>query len=402
MPSTEALNVVLASVAALWVVLAAAAVVGRTRRIRLMRRITALRRHLHELAIAGPPDPEQVRRAVRRVSPGDFQALAAEGLPADALEAAARALRHRLGETRMRRTAGQRRGRNIWRRVDALDVLAASGDERAYDLLDRWLHSGSPQLAGSAARLLTRLDNRPAAALLVSALADDAYSASRLAAAFERMTVPRADLLAPLFDSRSATARFWAARLSARLRAHEWTERTRELAADPEPLVRRGAVEALGRIGDDSDASLLVGRFSDASAMVRLHAARAAAIISDEGVADALTELLADREWVVRAAAREALTRMGGAGTAAVVRTLWHPDAFAANSAAEIFYRSGAADEAARRALRNAGSAAVLDEILRRFLEVGNPHLREAFLERLHPGEQERLLHRLRRAEEAA
>ena len=124
--------------------------------------------------------------------------------------------------------------------------------------------------------------------------------------------------------------------------------------------------------------------------------------ISDEGVADALTELLADREWVVRAAAREALTRMGGAGTAAVVRTLWHPDAFAANSAAEIFYRSGAADEAARRALRNAGSAAVLDEILRRFLEVGNPHLREAFLERLHPGEQERLLHRLRRAEEAA
>jgi HEAT repeat protein len=207
-----------------------------------------------------------------------------------------------------------------------------------------------------------------------------------------------ADALTPLMDGEQATARFWGARLAGRLAAREWAPRVRQLASDTDPLVRRAAVETLGIIGDPSDRRLLLERFRDPAPIVRLHAARASAAFANEAVADALTELLADRKWIVRAAARDALRSTNGIGTAAVVRTLWHPDGFAANNAAEILHWTGASAKAARRVLEGAGATGDLVAILARFIAVGGIHLRDALLDPLDEPARGLLLARIRDA----
>ena len=111
-----------------------------------------------------------------------------------------------------------------------------------------------------------------------------------------------------------------------------------------------------------------------------------------------LTELLADREWIVRAAARDALRSTNGIGTAAVVRTLWHPDRFAANNAAEVLHLTGAAAQAARRVLQGAGASADLVAILARYVAVGGAHLHDALLEPFEERARGLLLARIRDA----
>jgi HEAT repeat protein len=242
------------------------------------------------------------------------------------------------------------------------------------------------------------VSDRPAAVILVTALRDGVFAPSRLAAAFDRMLRPPADVLALLLDGELPAARFWGARLAGRLMAREWAVKVRALADDADPIVRRAAVEALGVIGDTSDRPRLIARFRDPVPMVRVHAARASAAFANETVADALTELLADREWIVRAAARDALRSINGIGTAALVRTLWHPDRFAANNAAEVLHLTGAAAQAARRVLQGAGASADLVAILARFAAVGGGHLRDALVEPLEERSRGLLLAHIRDA----
>jgi hypothetical protein len=108
--------------------------------------------------------------------------------------------------------------------------------------------------------------------------------------------------------------------------------------------------------------------------------------------------LLGDRKWIVRAAARDALRATNGIGTAAVVRTLWHPDAFAANNAAEVLHWTGASAKAARRVLEGAGATGDLVAILARFIAVGGIHLRDALLDPLDEPARGLLLARIRDA----
>ena len=378
----EALDRILLAVAAGWAIAALVALAGRTRRVRQIRRVASFQRELH--AFRGSPDAprrELLRRHARRLKAADFQELEFRGLPKDLAPAVAQALRARAGEARVRRLASGEGAANVWTRIAALEILVASGDDQMYPLLDRSLRSGSGSLATSAMRLLARLDDRPSAVILVTALRDGVFAPSRLASAFDRLLRPPADVLALLLDADQPAARFWGARLAGRIAARDWTPKVRALAVDADPIVRRAAVEALGVIGDPSDRPLLVARFRDPVPMVRVHAARASAVFANEAVADALTELLADREWIVRAAAREALRSINGLGTAAVVRTLWHPDRFAANNAAEVFHLTGAATQAARRVLQGASASADLVAILARFVAVGGAHLRDALLE---------------------
>jgi len=378
----DALDRILLAVAAGWAIVALVALVGRTRRVQQIRRVASFQRELH--AFRGSPDGprgEAFSRHARRLNAADFRELEFQGLPKDLAPAVAQTLRARAGEARVRRLAAGEDAASVWTRIAALEILVASGDAQMYPLLDRGLRSGSRSLATSAMRLLARLDDRPAAVILVTALRDGVFAPSRLASAFDRLVRPPADVLALLLDAEQPAARFWGARLAGRLGAREFAAKVRALAADANPIVRRAAVEALGVIGNPSDRPLLVAHFRDPVPMVRVHAARASAAFANEAVADALTELLADREWIVRAAAREALRSTNGLGTAAVVRTLWHPDRFAANNAAEVFHLTGAATQAARRVLQGAGASADLVAILARFVAVGGAHLRDALLE---------------------
>jgi HEAT repeat protein len=396
----EALDRALLVAAAGFVLIALVAVIGRTRRMRQIRRVASFQRELHAYRDSPPgPRGEGFSRLARQLTATDFQELEFRGLPEDLAPTVAQALRARAGAERIRRLAAGESAASVWTRAAALEILVSSGDEHRYSALEQCLRSESPSLARSAVRLLMRTNDRPAAEILVTALRDGVLAPSRVAAAFDRMQTPRADLLEVLLDGERPAARFWGARLAGRLAAREWAAKVRALAKDDDPLVRRAAAETLGIIGDPPDRSLLLALFHDPVPMVRVHAARASAAVANEAVADALTELLADREWIVRAAARDALRSMNGLGTAAVVRTLWHPDRFAANNAAEVLHRTGAAAQAARRVLQGAGATADLVAILARYVAVGGAHLRDALLDPFEERARGLLLSRIRAAD---
>ncbi len=393
----DILDRILLLAAAGWALVTVIAVVVRTRRVRQMRRVASVQRELEAYRESPTGPSAEFGRLARQLTITEFHELEFQNLPEELGATVAQALRARAGAERIRRLAAGEDNASVWTRIAALEVLVSSDlDDQMYALLDQSLRSGSRSLGTSAVRLLTRLNDRRAAVILVAALRDGVFAPSRLAAALDRMHNAPADALAPLLDGEQPAARFWGARLAGRLGAREWAARVRELASDADPLVRRAAVEALGIIGDSTDRELLLAHFADPAPMVRLHAARASAAFGNEAVADALTELLADREWMVRAAARDALRSMNGIGTAAVVRTLWHPDGFAANNAAEILHRTGAAAQAARRVLDGRGAAGDLIAILARFITVGGIHLRDALLDPLEEPARGLLLARIR------
>ena len=375
---------VLFAVAAFWLLLMAAIAVGRLRYERRATSLSALKRRLEQCS---PASASTLSTIVAQLTVPQLDAIIREGLPPALEGAVARAMLEQ--NPKLAQTAAT--AASAHERIAAVRVLAAARAEQVPDLLDEMLRSGSSVLAAASIRILARLNNRRSADLLVKALKDGTYSRSRIAAAIDMMSVSRGDLLGQLFAGKDAEVRFWAARLSGRLKAAEWAVHVRDLATDVDPLVRRAAVEALGVIGDNTDRALLIGRLSDPVPFVRAHAARACARFADGDAAEALAGLLADRHWIVRAAAREALQRLGRVALPAVVQTLWHSDTFAANGAAEVLHRTGRAAEAARQIVADPDGARRQMPILARFLAVAGPHLRSAFLGQLSLREQNAL-----------
>jgi len=375
---------VLYAVAAVWLLLMAAIAAGRYRYERRANHLSVLKRRLEECS---PVNGAALHAIVAQLTVLQLDAIIRDGLPPALEIAVARAMQEHKPDLVQTATAAT----NVHERIAAVRVLAAARAERTYDLLDAMLRSRSSVLAAASVRILAKLDNRRSADLLVTALREGPYSCSRIAAAIDMMTAPRADLLGRLFEAPHAEVRFWAARLAGRLQAGQWAAQVREQATDVDPLVRRAAVEALGIIGDAADRSLLLGRLSDPVPFVRAHAARACVRFVDGDAAEALAGLLADRHWIVRAAAREALQRLGRVALPAVVQTLWHSDAFAANGAAEVLHKTGRAADAARQIVADPDGARRQVPIIARFLSVAGPHLRSAFLCQLSLREQHAL-----------
>lgn len=398
---SDVLDFLLAVVAATWLTINVGILVDRWWFERRRRRNVRLRRAL-QLRGGGAPGSDDVRQIAQQLSVEEFQQLALdEALPPNVEMAVATELRLREGGDRLRELAQGERHGTVWDRIAALQVVVSGRQRSMYPALEGCLRSGERELAAASVRMLIRLDTRRSADILITALRDGAFSRSRLAAAFDRLSVARADLLGVLLDDREGIVRFWGARLAGRLHTVDWSPRIRELVDDADPLVRRAAVEALGLIGSVEDRGLLVACCADAVPMVRAHAARAAAEFADARVADALSALLADREWMVRSAAREALRLAGGVAEPALLRTLWHPDTFAANSAAEVLQATGAIARAAHRLLADEANAEGLP-LIARFLEVAGPHLRWAFLSELSEDEGVLLLYLVHRGAEVA
>jgi HEAT repeat protein len=88
--------------------------------------------------------------------------------------------------------------------------------------------------------------------------------------------------------------------------------------ADRDPSARRGALAALGRLGDARAASAIAALFKDADASVRDASADALASIGPAS-ADALLEALRDRATTVRTAAERALSGVGEGRVAAAL-----------------------------------------------------------------------------------
>jgi hypothetical protein len=328
----------------------------------------------------------------RRLRLADFEPVTRLGLPVRVEVRLAEKLRDRLGAERMRRRAGADRG-SIWRQVAALQVLAACRDPFIYARLDAALRSGRPRVATAALGLLTRLNDRAAADVLLRALRAGTYTRSRVAAAFERLTVERAPMLATLLNAPDPGLRAWGVRLTANLFERQLSPLVRRLAGDSDAVVRRTAVEALGRIGDPGDGALLLPRLLDASPIVRAHAARALVSYPDEETLARVADCLADRDWIVRLAARDTLGAHPEQARGAMLKALWTDDRFAAENAAGLLVHSGVAEQAARWVLRSGGADSAVIAVVRRLLTVGNASIRAALLRPFAPADREVLLH---------
>lgn len=301
MAPSAALDAVLVLTAIVWLGMAAVILIDRALYDRWARRIAKLRR---QLIRATDTALEQLAAGV---SVEEFYQLVLDGVPPNVEHALGRALLSRGRRPAIARLASGESRANVWKRIRAAQILASARTDDVHHSLDKMLRSGDGVLAAAALRLLVRLDDRRSAELTVQALKDGVHSRSRIAAAFNAMSVDRADTLDPLFVSGEPSCRYWAARLVYFLRAHQWAPRVRELTADPDPFVRRAAVEAIGAIGSYNDAKAVLDLFSDPAPVVRAHAARAAAEFPGARITAALQSLLDDDAWIVRAAAAEVL-----------------------------------------------------------------------------------------------
>ncbi len=302
MAPSEILDAALVLTAIVWIGLAAVILIDRALYDRWARRIAMLRGQLIHASDTA------LERLAAGVTVDEFYQLVLGGVPSNVETALGRALLSRGRHPAILQLALGASRADVWKRIRAAQILASARTDDVYHPLDKMLRSGDGVLAAAALRLLVRLDDRPSAEMTVQALRDGVHSRSRIAAAFNAMSVDRADTLDPLFISGDPSCRYWAARLVYFLRAHQWAPRVRELMADRDPFVRRAAVEAIGLIGSHNDAKAVLDLFSDPAPVVRAHAARAAGEFSGARITAALRALLNDDAWIVRAAATEVLS----------------------------------------------------------------------------------------------
>ena len=284
-----------------WFALGALIIIERARHDRWLGQVARLRVRLIDASDSSLAD------TAADVSAAQFEQLVLDGLPRHVERATAQALLEGTRRNVVVQIASGRRPADVWARIRAAQVLASARTGIVYFILDGMVRTGDPRLAPAALRLFVQLDDRRSADLLIRALADGVYARSRVAAAFNALTVDRADALAPLFDSDEAIVRYWAARLALFLHAHVWIDKLRQLAGDRDHLVRRAAVEAIGTLGTTADVGVIVDLFVDPVPIVRAHAVRAAAAFSTPTVMAAVRMLLDDHAWMVRSAASDVL-----------------------------------------------------------------------------------------------
>jgi HEAT repeat protein len=247
----------------LWVLLSAGTLVVFARRERRRRALESDRD-----AIRGGADPGAL-------APARLAALASD--PATPAEEAAPLARRVLDgplRARIRRDAGS--ARPWWRRIAALRILSRAGDAEAPRRLREALFSGHRPLAGAAAAVLGQDGSRRSAEVLVEGLVSDVHSSSRLATAIERNGSPVADLLRPRLRDSDARLRYWAAYLAARWPSEAGLDaELAALAGDPDPLVRKAAIQSLGALGGPLVRDAAARLRDDPIDFVRSHAASA-------------------------------------------------------------------------------------------------------------------------------
>jgi HEAT repeat protein len=260
-----------------------------------------------------------------------------------------------------------------WRRIRALRTLARVNHPACRTLLPAALEDGDVEVAGAAVRSLGDIGAPWAVEELVSALCQNVYYRSRVAAQLERLAPLPGPLLVPLLDDADAGVRFWAATLLApypTLATPALVART----ADADANVRAAAVETLaGRKGKRPLAAAL-RLLDDPEWFVRVHAARAVGRLgAPADVAQVVP--LGDGRWWVRSAAKDALRSLGVGAVDVLRQTLDDGDAFVRNGAAEVLQDVGYVD-----ALVASGSDRAL---LDRIFEAGGERMRRLALTRV-------------------
>jgi hypothetical protein len=302
-------------VAGLWLVIAVAVLAGRRRYDRRQRILARLVRIVEDRRAPSCPR--------RRDAPGLdvlFGVPSHRGAPRgrdDALrpveEVLCQFLLERLGPVRVQRTAMVHRGRAIrWSRIAALRVLALGRPHEAWRPLERALLDSDPEVVGAAVTILGNMTDVRAAELLVRALRVGHYPPSRVSTFLDTFPRDLFDLIGPLIDRPSARLRYWGAVLLGRYPGRAGLDAALAgLASDPEPFVRKAAIESLASVGGPTAVQAAQAHLGDSVPFVRAHAARTLGRLRAVETAEQVAPLLADREWWVRYAAKTSLEAMG-------------------------------------------------------------------------------------------
>lgn len=378
----------------LWAVLSAWLLVDRAIHDRRGRTLRLAWRRLRPSAddASAPPGARSVQALLERVPRRTIERHAADqATPIWVAQALAEHALERDPARLLREAAAHRGERGRWRRIAALHILCRSGHADLVPILRRALRDGDPGVAAAAVSLLGTVRETEAAALLVTALRERIQPPSRVAARLDRFPLEIAEVIAPLILDREASARFWGATLLSRYGARPGVAAAlAQMRLDPDPSVRKAAIESLGRVGGRVAAAASVDLLKDSVWYVRAHAARALGEMKRADLASPVLPLLSDEQWWVRAAAKEALVSMGPAVASRVAVLLDHPDRFARNGAAEVLQNLGLLDALAARVAAG-GTDAVDVALLKKAAAAGGAALAEGIVSRSSPGAALRL-----------
>lgn len=272
------------------------------------------------------------RAAVHTIERG----LAEMRAPEPVLRACATYVVAQVGESRLQASASSTTRR--WRRIAALRTLAFSGSEAAWPLLEQAVEDADPEIVWAAVVTLGHLRGRRSTELLVKALRTVRQGRSQIAAFLE--TRPDiSDFLWLLFADPSPILRYWGATLAGRAPGLE--SQLIALTRDPDPSVRKAAINSLGTAGCTGAGPIALGMLDDPVPFVRAYAARALGRLGTAELAPALAAKMSDPDWSTRYAAKRALESLGPEVEAAVLEHLSDDDEFARNSAAEVLQNLG-------------------------------------------------------------
>jgi HEAT repeat protein len=281
--------------------------------------------------------------------------------------------------------SGHMSGRDKWRRVTALRILARLEHEQAMDLLQRAVADPDADVAATGLALLGRTHDPRAVDLLIGALASPRLSASRVAVYIDQSPQYLAPRLAGLLDDPRPVVRQWSATLLARYPEEPIHRKLSDLTRDPDPGVRKAAVQTLGRIGAEEAGDCALSLLTDPASFVRAHAVRALGELGRTDQADRVSSLLADGDWWVRLAARESLEMMGPEVWPVLVRCMEHRDKFVRNGAAEVVQNLGVLDSLIMLEAATDNPAATKVAMLQRIAAAGGVRFTESLVERAGP-----------------
>ncbi len=372
-----ALLLVVAATLAAWLVMVAWVMGNRLLHDARNRRMDSALEDLRQPALATLGREERmaaVYRILKGVPLRQLQSLMMSPvLPDWARDACSMQVERLLGPARLLATAHAGPARaGKWPWISALFVLARARHSERHALLQKALASGDVDVRNAAITLLGELGDDTAARVLVAGMQADRELGARIASQLDAFPHPAIAQLLALAASDDADARAWGAMLLWR-HAHlpDVAERLLVLAGDPDPGVRKAALQSLNEAPSPRAAAVARARLDDPAAFVRAHAARTLARAAPTTCAIDLAPRLADPDWWVRQAARESLSRLDPDALAPVIELLDSPDRFARNGAADVLQASGSVSRLVAQERAGGPQAAPARALLDRIMRAG-------------------------------
>jgi HEAT repeat protein len=390
MPSLETL-LVTASLAAVLAWFALSVHILRVQRLRISTRqlvtgaIALLERDdVRHLSLADQIDRLRplASRASRELI---MRATADRETPDNAFESLFGYMTDRWGAHPLHRdAAGHRSARDKWRRMTALRILFRSKHE-VMSLLARAVDEPDVEVADVAFSLLGTSSDPRAMDILFEALRNQRHPPSQIAIHIEQSPQSIADRLKENLGDLNPVVRLWCATLLARYPEAQTERDLAVLTDDPDPRVRKAAIQTLGKIGDIVATDRALHLLNDSFPYVRAHAARALGELNRTDQAERVAALLGDADWWVRLAAKESLEMMGSDVWPVLMRSLNHADRFVQNGAAEVFQNLGVLDSLIVMEAATDSPAESKIALLRRIAAAGGIRFTDSLVDRAGP-----------------